>query len=142
MDTRSFNLLSERTPNSIVHLALQSEAPWPEVHEIVENKIGALEDTDEKSGLLPFMLAAAEAPNYDCDRGYIRRMDRLVARFKSEEVHDTSSRYDGDDREDPVHLFFNLTAVFMLLSMQPDVLTEYVSTNTNVKKRRLDLVEG
>lgn len=92
MDSRSYALLASRSPDQVVHLAIQSAihclssyTPWHEVYDIAKAKMNALEIEDEQSGLVPFMMVAEEG--------------------------------DGS---------LELTAVYELLSMKPDVLNKYI----------------
>ena len=82
MDTKCYQLLRERSPNYLVHGVIRSKSPWYDVIELVKAKINGLRETDEESGLLPFMMTA--------DAGY------------------------------------DLTDVYELLCLQPDVLKIYV----------------
>lgn len=82
MDRRCYDLLLQRSPNKVVHAAIRSKSPWYDVIELVKAKINGLRETDEESGLLPFMMTA--------DAGY------------------------------------DLTDVYELLCLQPDVLKIYV----------------
>lgn len=159
MNTRSYKLLSDNTPNEIIFAAIRSGAPWHEVHDIAQAKIHGLRCKDEESGLLPFMLAAVsgETPdhndvvdttegndgdysedgeNHDEDSsGYGRDVDDDIDAY--EHYMENENDYDFIDDKNfkilPNVCGVDLTSVYLLLSMQPDVLNELdvyqVSTN-------------
>lgn len=58
MDMKTYDLLMEHSSPQVVHRAIDSGSSWDEVKEILDVKIDALSMQDEKSGLLPFMMAA------------------------------------------------------------------------------------
>ena len=53
--------MASRTPDEVVPLAIRSGAPWHEVYDIVKAKVNGLGIEDEESGLMPFMMVAADA---------------------------------------------------------------------------------
>ena len=60
-------LLLAQSPPTVVHRAIEAGMDWEYLHPIVMAKLNALTLEDEKSSLVPFMLAAEKCNNEDDD---------------------------------------------------------------------------
>ena len=74
INKRCHDLLLDRSPNTVIHRAIQAGLDWHYLHPIVKIKIHSLAFADEESGMLPFMLAAGPTPN-----NYIQGVDGLLS---------------------------------------------------------------
>merc|ERR1712038_229998 len=64
VDPRCYNLLVEKSPNTVLHQSIRSGSPWREIYKMVKANIDGLRVEDDESGLVPFMVAAEEGSSF------------------------------------------------------------------------------